>query len=251
MEKDTVPTLKMLGLLLIVLLPIFGILSSATITIFGKDDFWTKEQERQKKKKSKIGVDRIDKQNISTKENQVYHFVFIVNGWMGVHKELAFLKHAFLNHPIVTSEKENETVIIHQTQCNEGLLATCDGIALGGQRVMKEILSFIENELQLRYDKTATKNIKKITISTVGGSLGGLYCRYAISKIYQELSLERQIGMGLKVYQNDSIIVPVEFNTYCSIVSPHLGLKANAFVSVFPFVEKFVASVTSQSGRDM
>lgn len=181
------------------------------------------------------------------------------------------MHHLFENHPIIINNNENnnigEEIIIHQTMCNQGFLATSDGVAAGGQRVAKEILTFIQSKIGARNNR---EKVSKVTISTIGFSLGGLYSRYAISKIYKELSsdvMEEEENeedkkstqdadkMEMKIPSNEEnetiSTVPVEFNLFASVASPHLGLKQNSFFSVFSFVENTFAFFTSTSGREV
>lgn len=174
------------------------------------------------------------------------------------------MHHLFDNHPIISNNNENnnigEEIIIYQTMCNEGFLATSDGVAAGGQRVAQEILTFIQSKIGARNNR---EKVSKVTISTIGFSLGGLYSRYAISKIYKELSSDVMEENEKSTQDADKMEIPsneenetintvtVEFNLFASVASPHLGLKQNTFFSVFSFVENIFAFITSTSGREV
>jgi len=90
---------------------------------------------------------------------------------------------------------------------------THDGIDKGGLRLASEILSIVE---QKKLDEPLLDSI-----SMIGFSLGGIYCRYAIAKLYDP---QNHTVAGLKPRQ------------FISIASPHLGCRKfgwNRFVPHF------------------
>ena len=79
----------------------------------------------------------------------------------------------------------DERIVVHNVICNEG--KTQDGVAMGGERLVKEMLSVIRSGAG-----TAV-----VTVSIVGNSLGGVYARYAIARLAELCPLaEGSIGGG-------------------------------------------------------
>ena len=77
------------------------------------------------------------------------------------------------------NSKGGENIVVLKSKCNEQL-KTVNGVAVGGKLLADEILSFInsisgQSGQALQY------------ISIVGNSLGGLYARYAIKELFNEL----------------------------------------------------------------
>lgn len=235
------------------------------------------------------------------------HFCFVVNGWKGVLNGISYMKHHFDVHPITAgsvtyrnTEMKKTTVkmIHHAVRCNAGLRGTSDGIAGGGDRVSNEILQTIQKYIQQNYKPYHSVNLSngateygefvssislngeredpspiklKITISFFGISLGGIYSRYAVGKLYEKLhskesdnsnenSMVFPINFSLENITEDTttnvseldttIHVPVYFNTYVSHLSPHLGLKDNTYIALNSFGENLMAKCTGPTGRD-
>jgi hypothetical protein len=135
--------------------------------------------------------------------------------------------------------------VIHSAQCNSGKMLTSDGIAAGGQRLANEIDQLVDNYSNYEYSNTNTntntntkeqvKVPRQITLSLVGNSLGGLYCRYAIST--------------LKALQTQtSVVVPKIFCTTCT---PHLGVSQHTYVTLPTWIESPIATIMLRTGIDL
>ncbi|XP_072971427.1 lipid droplet phospholipase 1-like [Typha angustifolia] len=94
------------------------------------------------------------------------HLVVTVNGIIGSAENWRFAKKQFL-------KKYPEDVIVLCSACNTAT-KTLDGIDIMGERLAKEVMSFITDKPELR------------RISFVGHSLGGLIARYAIGLLYEK-----------------------------------------------------------------
>lgn len=119
-----------------------------------------------------------------------------------------------------------QDVIVHSAVCNEG--KTTDGVMLGGQRLVEEMLSVINEEMKTRSSNT-------VTISVVGNSLGGIYSRYAIAKLAQ----------------SDELPCKLHFNIFCTTASPHLGISQHTYVPLPRSAENVVAHAMGDTGRDL
>lgn len=83
----------------------------------------------------------------------------------------------------------------------------------------------------------------QITLSLVGNSLGGLYCRYAVSAIQ---ALQSKSGSGSVQVQVQA--QPKLFVTTCT---PHLGVSQHTFVTLPTWVESPIARIMQQTGADL
>lgn len=92
------------------------------------------------------------------------HVVVLSHGLLGNERELCYLERNLINHG----------VLVFSSQSNR-FHRTLEGIDIGGQRLAHEVTNYI-----------ATLREPIDSISFVGNSLGGLYSRYAISKLYDE-----------------------------------------------------------------
>ena len=143
--------------------------------------------------------------------------------------------------------KQNNT-IVHFISSNNG--KTFDGVANGGKRVANEIIDVITRELNIantHIDKDDTMELlfDQVTISILGVSLGGLYGRYAIHELYETL----YDPMKSKMTMMDGT-VEIHFNTFFTIVSPHLGESEISYIPLTRKVETWIANATKQSGQD-
>lgn len=157
---------------------------------------------------------------------------------------------------------------IHIAKSNEN--NTLDGIVAGGTRIANEINEFIHkivngdnsmipsdtvptsNDIRAenksidsdKYHEIDNKNIcterynHLITLSIIGNSLGGLYGRFALSRIRWEY------------HQNDTI-TKVHPALFCTSVTPHLGVERNVYIPLPRFIEYSVATVLRQTGYDL
>lgn len=144
------------------------------------------------------------------------HLIVLVHGWMGNAQEMSYMKEsierAALNYP------EQKFVVVSPTM-NEG--RTHDGIAAGGERLSEEVSKLIA---EYQNENTMT------TLSFVGNSLGGLYSRFALSK----LDLDQ--------------VKPLVF---CTTATPHLGVSKHTYVPLPSWGEYAVAHILRPTGKDL
>ena len=193
------------------------------------------------------------------------HVIFLVHGWMGNEHEMSYLHRALeegakqrrqqskksQSEEQEENENENENdesssttasstskgpappnVLVHSVTCNVG--KTTDGIIAGGTRVYQEMQSVIDT-LLLQVDDN-----QPISISIVGHSLGGLYARYAISRL-----------LPFNDDTNDNNNLLVRPNVFCTTASPHLGLKQATYIQLPGPLEYLVGKALQPTGEDL
>lgn len=146
--------------------------------------------------------------------------------------------------------------MLHFISSNNG--RTFDGVANGGKRVAKETLDVINTELnntKCIKCRACEDMITDVTISVFGVSLGGLYGRFAISEIYSTLSMTCD-KKEMKQKDDHTMTlrdgkIKVHFNTFCSLLTPHLGEHKHTYISLTRFAERLIGNRTDQSGKDM
>jgi hypothetical protein len=130
-----------------------------------------------------------------------------------------------------------QDMIVHSPNCNEN--RTKDGVANGGERLLKEIFDVIRTSMAIHESSTKTE-IRDITISFVGNSLGGLYSRYAISRLMEA---------------TDNMILDgqwkIHFNIFCTTASPHLGVSKHTYFPIPRAAEIGVAHTMGETGKDL
>ena len=133
------------------------------------------------------------------------HLIVLVHGIFGSPLEMGnlqeFLVEQGAKRTIDDPAANDHQFVVHSTGCNEG--RTHDGLAAGGTRIADEI-----NEWLAATRRTHGKS--RISLSMVGNSLGGLYARYALSKIHWK-----------DADTNETILHP---EIFCTTVTPHVRL---------------------------
>ena len=147
------------------------------------------------------------------------HLVVLVHGWMGNAQEMKYIETSLEREG---SKYPSHKFVVVSPKVNEG--RTHDGIAAGGQRLADEVTQLIQQYPQKNHDNSIT------TLSFVGNSLGGLYSRYAISK----LPLDD--------------ITPMIF---CTTATPHLGVSSHTYIPLPKWVEWAIANILRPTGRDL
>lgn len=145
------------------------------------------------------------------------HLIVLVHGWMGNAQEMDYMKQS-LERQSQKYAPQNKFVIVSPT-VNEG--RTHDGIAAGGERLAEEVTNLIQ---EYKSDNSIT------TLSFVGNSLGGLYGRFALSKL--DLS-------------------EVEPMVFCTTATPHLGVSRHTYIPLPRFGEWAVAHILRPTGIDL
>jgi hypothetical protein len=177
----------------------------------------------------------------------VLHVIFLVHGHRGYSTDLAYLRDQIAS---VASEKlktyQQSLVLIHSVKCNEG--RTDDGIRNGGERVAQEMREYIEQKVcSLKDDDNV--HVGEVTLSLVGNSLGGLYSRYAISKLKDHLeqtAADNGTPFGINNQPSDETFMFIDgnrtklhFNVFCTTASPHLGVADHTYIPMPRVAGKF------------
>lgn len=162
------------------------------------------------------------------------------------------------NHAVDKTNKSNggrrrrrQDMVVHCPTCNEH--RTKDGVIDGGDRLWNDMLETIRSEMTERSDLSdddestpvsANEELKDITISLLGNSLGGLYCRYAVAKLFTNLG-----GNG------DELVLDGQFrvhlNIFCTTASPHLGISKHTYIPIPRTAEIGVAHTMGDTGKDL
>jgi hypothetical protein len=158
-------------------------------------------------------------------------------------------------------ETPAETVVmIHCATANDG--QTSDGIVAGGTRLAEEINNLVEQTQRhffgvadARQEATGNDNSNasrplpspRITLSLVGNSLGGLYARYALSKI---TGLQHQPQLQDSDGNEDAPVVHAK--VFATTASPHLGIGyGHTYLPIPRLLEQSIARVLQQTGVDL
>lgn len=178
------------------------------------------------------------------------HFVFLVHGFMGNVKELAFLEKSIKEavaeakshcHKDTPSDFE---VVVYRAKCNNA--STFDGIEAGGRRLAKEIQDFI-NAYVIERRKNGTlpadigdDGVVHATISLFGYSLGGMYCRYALSLLQFDIELP-----------DDTASIVLHPNIFCTAATPHLGVASHTYFILPRCIEYMFAYTWGKTVQDL
>lgn len=119
-----------------------------------------------------------------------------------------------------------QDIIVHNCVCNEG--KTTDGVMLGGQRLVEEMIQVIKDEMSSRSSST-------VTVSVVGNSLGGIYSRFAIAKLAHAEELPYKLN----------------YNIFCTTATPHLGISQHTYLPLPRSAENLVAQALGSTGKDL
>jgi len=220
-----------------------------------RDDIWENDLKKKKEQRRKARLklkndspsspslliyDDYTEMKSNSKDEIEIHFCFLVHGYKGSSSDLAYLELALNNvcdsDDMSTLSRDN--FIVHSVICNEG--KTDDGIQNGGDRVVMEVMDVIHHKIK------DCKKIKNITLSFVGNSLGGLYSRYAIAKIYDKFLVD---GKNNIMQLNNGI--QLHFNVFCSTASPHLGVADYTYITLPRSAEIGIGYAMRQTGKDL
>jgi Putative serine esterase (DUF676) len=149
--------------------------------------------------------------------DQQVHLVVLVHGLFGNPDEVGTIRES-----LTERSSGSHLVLVHSALCNYE--KTTDGVVAGGKRLAHEVNEW----LALVKSRTTSR---KITLSFIGNSLGGLYARYALA---------------LVVWTD---ITPAIF---CTTATPHLGINApHTYLPIGSALEFAAAQVLGQTGKDM
>lgn len=166
-------------------------------------------------------------------------------------------------------------MVVHNAVCNEH--RTTDGVINGGERLVQEMLETIRSTLLTKNTTTTAASSSSsstmpqqhdVTVSIVGNSLGGIYGRYAISRLQNECS--RSVGLSddnngrpqeeekheQRPNDNDNVIIldgkyRIHFNVFCTTASPHLGLSKHTYLRLPRSAEIGLAHTMGITGKDL
>jgi len=105
----------------------------------------------------------------------------------------------------------DENSVILRVSCNTPM-RSFDGVVAGGERIVDEVETFAEE-----YDEKRKGPLTKI--SFVGNSMGGLYCRYALTRLYE---------------RETKTILGMEMHTFMTTATPHLGVGEYGYFELVP-----------------
>lgn len=182
-----------------------------------------------------------------TIQAEITHFLFLIHGHRGFSRDLSYLKSVMQKFANQETRKTlqglpgspKQEMVVHSIVSNER--KTTDGIVSGGERAVEEMLSIIRTEMEQRQSE---KDVKSITISILGNSLGGMYGRYAITKL-SEMCQQRD---GTLILDDRHCI---EMNVFCTTATPHLGVASHTFLPIPRQAEIGVAHAMGETGRDL
>lgn len=139
---------------------------------------------------------------MTTNRDEKHLYVF-VHGLGGSEDDLLALATELMNG--------DENSVILRVSCNTPM-RSFDGVVAGGERIVDEVETFAEE-----YDEKRKGPLTKI--SFVGNSMGGLYCRYALTRLYE---------------RETKTILGMEMHTFMTTATPHLGVGEYGYFELVP-----------------
>ena len=176
------------------------------------------------------------------------HLIVLVHGWMGNPQEMRYLQTTLQSQAQQITEQQKplhhnhqDYFIVHSATANDG--KTMDGIAAGGSRLAREVNDMVEKIAQQQQQQRQEKQHHKslITLSFVGNSLGGLYARYALSKIHFDDGKQKH-------HHHPHHLQP---KVFCTTATPHLGVSQHTYIRIPRAIEYLVATAMLPTGRDL
>lgn len=143
-------------------------------------------------------------------------------------------------HELVKESSETRhDIVVHCPTCNEN--RTTDGVEKGGERLLEEMLMTIRSTMMAqRKDSDSNTMLKQVTVSLVGNSLGGIYCRYSIARLVERTNnmvLDKAFKLHLRVF--------------CTTATPHLGLSKHTYFPIPRAAEVGMAHTMGDTGKDL
>ena len=176
------------------------------------------------------------------------HFCFLMHGYRGLVDDLDYMHGALAkeaSNALNDDGKAMVNIVIHRAKCNEN--QTKDGIVKGGERLMEEVFTVLNT-----YIEAIPQNIDlEFSLSFIGISLGGLYCRHAIRLIHERLHTSYTLSHSPDESARSLNEIVVQFNCFCSMASPHLGVSGYTFFKIPRSLEKLVAYYMGPTGHDL
>ncbi len=195
------------------------------------------------------------------------HYVFLIHGWLGNSSEMSYLEKSlnkaaaeyFSNDKNSRADHEETSTcarfITHSAICNNG--RTTDGIASGGDRLAEEVQQFIIRDMQINgkdqesnIDNHQQKSHRHVSVSIVGNSLGGLYARYALSKIPSQIKAYSPNDLDDDSSDVD-VNIMVHPEIFATTATPHLGVASNTFLPIPRALEHIIGRTLKTTGMDL
>ncbi|CAB9512195.1 Putative serine esterase (DUF676) [Seminavis robusta] len=188
------------------------------------------------------------------------HLVILIHGWLGSPAEMTAIQAALQTQiQIMAAEDTPDTssdtpdtqngpinndiqlppdtsVLLHSVECNDG--KTHDGIIMGGCRVAQEVNDIVQ-EILLQ------DGPKKISLSFIGNSLGGLYARAALPHIQWTVNIDNNDN------QQQAETIQISPNVFCTTCTPHLGKRGLTYLPLPRFVETGIGYALQPTGQDL
>lgn len=194
-----------------------------------------------------IVIERSRDNGCSDAKINTTHFCFLVHGYRGKPADLLYLQSAMKNNAEeqIRSGLDSDSdeyvshprFVLHSSSSNFG--KTSDGIANGGERLFQECDRIIR-----KYAASTSDEISNVTISFIGNSLGGLYSRYAVSKLAERYHSDSGVLiMSEKIH--------LHLNVFVSTCTPHLGVAGLTYFTLPRIGEVWMGKMMEQTGLDI
>ena len=197
--------------------------------------------------------------SVEKSDEQIHtHYIFLIHGWLGNSSEMSYIETSINQAAVVAAKNGNPNarIVTHCAKSNDK--RTTDGISHGGTRLADEILEFITNDAKKHFSEEPGEREREhehhVSISFVGNSLGGLYGRYALSKLPTQLCLyfesdDDDEGNKSSPKSQSSIILHREI--FATTATPHLGCASHTFVSIPRVLEQVIGRTLKDTGKDL
>eukprot|EP01080_Neovahlkampfia_damariscottae_P003852 gene3852-7012_t len=139
------------------------------------------------------------------------HLFVVTHGLQGNSESLEYLCDSLeknLKYVVVLNSKVNSETAWFTTGPFKNWSLTSDGIDNGGNRLSEELVEYVKKNIKMDFNQ----------ISFIGSSLGGLYCRYVMGKLYNEDNKT----INIKI---EDRIVKMKIINFVSMASPLLGVS--------------------------
>ena len=175
------------------------------------------------------------------------HMFVLVHGLGGTPGHMQYLAQRLQEEWRVSLQEKEDDLLILNAECNNtgwkwfsgipNWWATSDGIDQGGERLAQEIIARVNlhcaevarrKELCGREQDGCVVPLKELTkLSVIGSSMGGLYVRYALGKLYdakEENVFIPHISTTPEAEKEEGGVF-LELVNFVSLVTPHLGAR--------------------------
>ena len=205
------------------------------------------DQEEDQQEEHTIVIDRTRDSSSTDTIDMTTHFCFLVHGYRGKPADLLYLQSAIKSNAEeqigqvfdsgLYEHMDCPRFVLHSSSSNYG--KTSDGVENGGERLFQECDRIIR-----KYTASTTEGITNVTISFIGNSLGGLYSRYAVSKLVEQYQTESGV---LTMSEN----IHLHLNVFVSTCTPHLGVAGLTYFTLPRIGEVWMGKMMEQTGLDI